>query len=139
MLSSEPPKYDRLRLARLADLPRIGFVAAAGFFHSTFFPYARPFYQDYPTDTVASYRAEYREAILNPTKVVLVARDDYKENEEDFVYGALKKIYPKRWRKSHQDEDGKVIVGIISASVQLDPYLHGHFNPDGISTTQISP
>ena len=86
----------RSRLARLADLPCIGFVAAAGFFHSTFFPYARPFHFDYPSDTVASYRAEYREGILNPTKVVLVALSDYKGDEVDFVYDALKSVYPQR-------------------------------------------
>lgn len=125
--------HGRLRLARLTDLPRIGFVAAAGFFHSTFFPYARPFYRDFPSDTVASYRAEYREGILNPTKVVLVAVDDYKENEVDFVYEALKSIYPKRWGKSELDEDEKVIVGVISMSLELDPLRHGQFNPEGMS------
>jgi hypothetical protein len=134
-MSFAVPPYGRLRPARLADVPRIGFVAAAGFFHSTFFPYARPFYHKYPTDTVASYRAEYRECILDPTKLVLVALDEFKETEIDFVYDALRRIYPEHWGSLDPDEDGKVIVGIISMSLELNPIRHGQFNLDGTPDT----
>lgn len=134
-MSLPVPPYGRLRLARLADLPRIGVVAAAAFFHSTYFPYARPFYSQYPNDTIASYRAEYREGMLDPTKVVLVALDDYKENEVDFVYDALKKDYAERSIRPSADSDGKVIVGVISMSLELDSARHGQFNPDGTSTS----
>ncbi|KAF3044826.1 hypothetical protein E8E12_010962 [Didymella heteroderae] len=128
--------HGRLRLARLTDLPRIGFVAAAGFFHSTFFSYARPFYSQYPNDTVASYRAEYWKGILDPTKVVLVALDDYKENEVDFVYDALKEIYSERWSEHFLDENGKIIVGVISVSLEMDLIRYGEFNPEGRDAIQ---
>jgi hypothetical protein len=130
--------HGRLRLATLADLPRIGFVAAAGFFHSTLFPYTRPFYDRYPVDTVASYRAEYREGILNPAKAVVVVLDHYKKNEVNFVYDALKRIYPERWSDCDLDEDGRVIVGVISMSLEMDPNRCSDFNPEGALPTLLS-
>jgi hypothetical protein len=112
------PDHPDVRHARLSDLPRIALVAAASFFHSSFFPFTRPFYSKYPGDTVASYCAEYRECILNPKKVVLVALHDYKKNEADDVDDALKGIYSQHRSESYLDEDGKIIVGIISMSLE---------------------
>ena len=132
------PPYGRLRQARLSDLPRIGFVAAAGFFHSTFFPFARPFYDEFPADTVASYRKEYRECILDSKKLVLVALDDYKEEEADFVYDALKGIYPQDLSSSNLIEDGKIIVGIISMTLEMIAVRHGQFNLDGSFTIETT-
>lgn len=128
---SQVPEYGRLRPARLADLPRIGIVATASFFHSTFFPYARPFFDQYPKDTVASYRAEYREGILNPTKVVLVVLDRYKDDEVNSVYDALKGIYPAHSIERNPDAEGRIIVGVISMSLELNPARHGQFNSEG--------
>ncbi|KAF2676405.1 hypothetical protein K458DRAFT_322048 [Lentithecium fluviatile CBS 122367] len=138
-MAAAVPAFGRLRLAKLADLRRIGLVAAAGFYHSTFFPYARPFFADYPTDTAASYRAEYQEGILDPKKLVLVALDDYKENEIDSVYEALKQIYPESASKAGVDENGKVIVGIISMSLELDHKRHGQFLPEDASQPPDDP
>lgn len=118
------PDHADVRRARLSDLPRIALVAAASFFHSSFFPFTRPFYSKYPGDTVASYCAEYRECILNPKKVVLVALHDYKENEADDVDDALKGIYSQHRSESYLDEDGKIIVGIISMSLEMGPVRH---------------
>jgi hypothetical protein len=124
------PAFGRLRLAKLSDLRRIGFVAAASFYHSTFFPYSRPFFADYPSDTAASYRAEYQEGILDPKKIVLVALEDPKDNEVDSVYDALKRIYPEKIVPS-DDDDGQVIVGVVSMSLEMDPKRHGKFQPEG--------
>ncbi|CAG5153266.1 uncharacterized protein ALTATR162_LOCUS3104 [Alternaria atra] len=109
---------------------RIGFVAAASFYHSTFLPYSRPFFANYPNDTITSYRSEYQEGILDPKRVVLVALDDPKDNKPDSVYDALKKIYPQK-PTGTDDDDGKVIVGIVSMSLEFDPKPHGQFQPEG--------
>ncbi|KAF3031959.1 hypothetical protein E8E12_003172 [Didymella heteroderae] len=131
------PPLGRLRLARVSDLDRIGFVGAAGFFGSPFFPYARPFYDEYPADTAAHYRKEYLDCILDERKIVLVALDEYKKDEADSVYDALKGIYPHDWSSSNLDEDGKIIVGIISMSLEMIPDRHGQFNPDGLEASTL--
>jgi hypothetical protein len=109
---------------------RIGFVAAASFYHSTFLPYSRPFFANYPNDTITSYRSEYQEGTLDPKRVVLVALDDPKDNEPDSVYDALKKIYPQK-PTGTDDHDGKVIVGIVSMSLEFDPKRHKQLQPEG--------
>ena len=129
-MASNIPPMGRLRLARLSDVDRIGLVAAAAFYHSTFFPYSRPLYKDFPRDTIASYRAEYQAGVLDPDQVVLVAVDEFIQNEIDFVYDALKSVYPKG-EGDKQKEPGDTIVGVMSLSLRNDPKRHGQFDPEG--------
>jgi hypothetical protein len=127
------PSFGTLRLARVSDLWRIGFVSAASFYHSTFFSYYRPGYRDFSNDTVASYRFEAHNAILNPSMIVLVAEDEYREDEIDFVYDALKSIYPfrKDSGESTPKAGDKVIVGIMNLSLLFNPGRNGQFVPEG--------
>lgn len=127
------PGFGSLRLARLSDLPRIGVLAAAGFYHSNFFPYERPFANDYPSDTLASYRNMYRTAILDPSLVVLVAEDTLNKSETSSVYDALAKVYPP-WDDQIPPEyldEGKAIVGVTSLSLQSGSERKGQWQPDG--------
>jgi len=121
------PSFGSLRLARVSDLWRIGFVSAASFYHSTFFPYYRPSYREFPHDTVASYRYEAHNGILNPDTIVLVAEDNYKEDESDSVYDALKAIYPfsKDSKESVPKAGDQVIVGIMFLSLLNNPARKG--------------
>lgn len=50
-----PPSFGKVRLATLADLPRIASVASAGFFWSPSFQFQRPYHANYPDDTLSSY------------------------------------------------------------------------------------
>lgn len=51
-----PTYVDNIRLATLNDLSRIATVAAAGFFWSPVFQFQRPYYAEFPEDTLFSYR-----------------------------------------------------------------------------------
>ena len=134
-MAAEVPPMGRLRLARLSDIDRIGLIAAASFYHSTFFPYSRPLYQCFPRDTIAKYRAEYRAGILDPNEVVLVAVDEFNTAEVDFVYDALKSAYPRD--EGNKQDSGGTVVGVISLSLRNDSKRHGQFNPEGSLTRHI--
>lgn len=111
-----------VRLATTDDLLRISLVAAASFFWSPTFRFQRPLYHDFPSDTVASYLAEYTAALQDPACVVLVAEDTIQEDEALCVYEALRSIYePASFRS-------RGIVGVCSLSLKPNsPYL-GHFH-----------
>ena len=134
------PPFGTLRLARVSDLWRMGFVSAASFYHSTFFPYYRPTYGDFPNDTVASYRFEAHNSILNPDMIVLVAEDKYKEDEVDSIYDALKSIYPfqKGSIEGAPKAGDTVIVGIMSLSLFANPGRKGQFVPEGLQFNPIA-
>lgn len=133
IMTLKTPPLGGLKFAQLSDVNRIGFVAAAAFRHSSFFPYSRPFYKEYPKDTVASYRAEYQASIKDPESVVLVALDTYKEDEVDFVYEALKDIYPE-FQADREKDPEKVVVGVISLALKYNPKRQGQFIIDGNTT-----
>lgn len=106
------PCFDGVRLAAGEDLPRIATVAAAGFFHSPTFQYQRTRHAEFPDDTLQSYWEEYRESMLDPQCVVLVAEDLVVSDENARVYDALRRAAgyvpcagPKRER---------VVVGVAS-------------------------
>jgi hypothetical protein len=88
-----PAPINGIRLATFEDLHRISLVAAAAFFSSPTFRFQRPHYKDFPSDTVASYFAEYRKTIEDATCVVLVAEDILEEDEDEQVYKALRYTY----------------------------------------------
>src|SRR2546421_1908472 len=85
LLHPDLPSLGSLRLATVQDVPRIGIVAAASFYHSPYFHYQRPDYQKFPFDTVASYRTQFMDAILGNDSVVIVAEDRPESNEIDHV------------------------------------------------------
>ena len=122
------PKIDGVRLARLDELDRIAFVAAAGFFHSPVFHFQRPHYDAFPEDTVASYQAEYGAAMLDPNSIVLVAEQIPDINETNKVYEALQRLGPSR---SQTSPDGKVIVGVASISLPPHSRRSGVLQPKG--------
>jgi len=91
-------------------------------------------YKAFPNDTVSSYRFEAHKAILNPSTIVLVAEDNYREDEIDSVYDALKSIYPfrKDSKESEPKAGDKVVVGIIFLSLENNPSRQGQFNPESM-------
>ncbi|KAK0654211.1 hypothetical protein DIS24_g5386 [Lasiodiplodia hormozganensis] len=125
------PELGVLRLATLADIPRIAVVAASGFYHSSWFHYERPYYEKFPLDTLASYRNSYRNAISNKNAIVLVAEDTLNRSEKDSVYGALAESYPS-FEEQIPDEHlkaGKAIVAVASFSLLPDSQRSGQFQP----------
>lgn len=122
------PLMGHMRLARVADLPRISLVAAAGFFHSPVFQYQRVFYADFPSSTVASYHSQYLSEILDPNAVVYVAEDEYDPSESGHTYEALRNISTDIWQPP---ASGKVIVGVASITFAPDSSRKGQFQPDG--------
>lgn len=129
------PDVDGVRLATLNDLPRIAIVAAAAFFWSPTFRFQRPHYQEFPADTLASYWAEYEEAIKDPACVVLVTEDVLDAGEAEHVYKALQPAcllyFPRH----------KGIVGVCSIMLKPNSCYVGHFQPAGklISAAQFDP
>ncbi|ORY00360.1 hypothetical protein BCR34DRAFT_112754 [Clohesyomyces aquaticus] len=116
--------FNTLRLATLNDLPRVALVAAAGFYHSPTFQFQRPYYAEFPHDTVAAYWNEYRKAILDPATVVLVSEDMWDPNESQAVYEALRRIAAFNHRPS---PTCKVIVGICSINLKPGSWRIGQF------------
>lgn len=139
----DPPTQSlrSVRLARLFDLPRIGVVAAAGFYSSPVFKFERPYFNRYPRDTIANYRSEYQKAILDPDVAVLVAVAKQKKNEVDSVYDALSVIYDEALgfaypgiedhTPTEEKASAKVIVGVASLSLKADRVRHGEYLPEG--------
>jgi hypothetical protein len=119
------PNIDGVRLATLKDLDRISVVAASAFFWSSTFRFQRPYFNSFPTDTVASYRIEYERAIRDPACVVIVAEDVLESDEAEHVYEALRFAY--RARSPGQ----KIIVGVCSFTLKPDSSHVGHVHPAG--------
>ena len=139
---SAPPQFPRsLRLATLQDITRIGVVAAAGFYHAPFFRFERPNFNRFPQDTLASYRAEYRRAILDPMSAVLVVEDEYEKDELKRVYDELRVVYPplKDQMFSDKFQSGKVIVGITHLGLQPDTVRCAEFSTKGLMNRGITP
>ncbi|PVH98943.1 hypothetical protein DM02DRAFT_656902, partial [Periconia macrospinosa] len=102
------PLCEKVRIATIQDLERIATVAAAGFFHSPTFKYQRRYHAKYPDDTLLSYKSEYRDSILDPDCVVLVAEDDVKDHEGLHVYDALRSAVAYK-PASSLDSRGQII------------------------------
>ncbi|OCK75543.1 hypothetical protein K432DRAFT_337236 [Lepidopterella palustris CBS 459.81] len=134
-MGSEPHLFDHIRLARLEDLDRIAIVAAAGFYHSPVFQFQRPYHDDYPEDTLASYHAEYEAAILDPNAAVLVAEDLPEDLESENVYEALRRVCPLT---PEPGANGKAIVGVLSITLQPGSKWSGQLQPKGLPTQSRS-
>ena len=119
------PNVDGVRLATasLEDLDRISIVAAAAFFWSPTFRFQRPRYNEFPTDTIASYWTEYEAAIRDPARVVLIAEDVLELDETDHVYEALRSAH----RPFNLGLEG--IVGVCSTNLKSNSCYTGHFQP----------
>ena len=131
MFPAAPPFTGALRLARLADVPRIGVVAS--FFHSSWFGYERPYFNQYPQDTLSSYRNSFRNAILDPDSVVVVVEDTLDRAEASHVYDALAAVYPSFEEQIPKEslEKGNAIVSVASFSLLPNSPRHGQFQPEG--------
>ncbi|KAI1123612.1 hypothetical protein F5Y10DRAFT_280787 [Nemania abortiva] len=132
MFPPAPPFSGTVRLAKLADIPRIGVVAAASFYHSSWFKYERPYYEKYPFDTLSSYRDSFRKAIRDPDSIVLVVEDALDQNESQQVYDALAKVYPP-FEEQIPDEGlkkGKAVVSVAAFSLLPESSRHGQFQPE---------
>lgn len=127
------PPLGHLRLAKLSDVPRIAIVAAAGFWNSPVFRYERPHFNRYPYDTLASYRREYQQAILDPKTAVLVIEDEYRKDEVRPVYDALSIVYPTLHEQLPREEweSSTLIVGVGSLRLQPQSARNGTFQPEG--------
>jgi hypothetical protein len=131
MFPPAPPFTGALRLARLADVPRIGVVAAASFFHSSWFHYERPHFDQYPRDTLSRYHDSFRNAILDPDSVVVVAEDSLDRAEAGHVYGALAEAYPPFEEQIPKEALGKTkaVVPVANFSLLPGSPRHGQFQP----------
>lgn len=129
LLVPKIPPLRTLRLATLKDIPRIGLVAAASFYHSPYFHYQRPDHQKFPFDTVASYRAQFTEAILGKDSVVIVAEDTPENDEIDHVYDELKEVYRSR-NHATSLSSSKIVIGVCSLNLQANSARSGQFVPE---------
>ena len=131
-LPPPPPFPTSVRLATLDDLPRLAFVAAAGFYHSQFFAFQRPRFNEYPKDTLANYKDQCLTHIVDPSQILLVAEADYDENEGEAVNQILRDAdasagLPEQ-RAGHP---GKVIVGYAVILLKNDVKRIGTFQTCG--------
>lgn len=124
-----------IREATLQDLPRIGLVAAAGFYHSPVFQFQRPYHGVYPWDTFVSYTQEYREAIISPNRKVFVLETKPSFPEQDFVYEALK--HSVSLPECLQIQNTNVIVGV--ASMSWPPEESEERRPNQLSRQKVTP
>jgi hypothetical protein len=130
------PSLGSLRLATPSDILRIGIVATAGFRYSPLFRWERPHHEDYPEDTLLSYRTQFRDALKNDDFIVLIAEDSYKSDEHD----STKAIIPSDNGWSPPAEGEQVIVGVASIKLEPGSKRRGQFkdNDGETKTLQIS-
>lgn len=128
MASSLPSFGAALRLAGLGDVPRLGIVGSAGFYHSVVSAYERPDRDLFPADTVADYREQLQKSILDPARVLIVARDTLEPEENDKTYEALRPISKG---VNHVSDDGKLVVGFVSLILAKGSSRIGQFQPEG--------
>lgn len=108
MVFPEIPPFGTLRLAHHCDITRIAEVATAGFHYSEVFQFERAYHEQYPQDTVASYKEQFATSIRDPRCVVLVAEETCNSKSNGYL--------------SDQDPNAgraKIIVGV--ASWRLEP------------------
>jgi hypothetical protein len=128
------PSLPGIRVARPSDLPRIGLVAASGFYHSPVFQYQRPYHAHFPEDTLCSYLEEYRTALLAPDCIVIVAEDVSTSSESDYIYPALRDISTD----SATQPNISTVVGVASLMLPKDSWSHGRYNVEGRLTEALA-
>ena len=131
----DPPT---LRLARLADLPRISLVAVAGLSQNQNFQYQKPFFNiypgtPYPLDAVATEMGRLQKAILDPTRAVVVVEAALDTDESVRVSRSLRRAYPELDDDYYPKEPfGKRgIVGVAIWHFPDSSKRLGEFMPDG--------
>lgn len=130
----EAPQFGVLRLATLFDVPRIGVVAVKGFRHSPVFQWERPYYENYPEDTLMSYRAMFAQLIKNPKYIVLTVSDSFDPDE-----GNKSSMFISPDRRAVEPNNGdSVIVGVASWRLELGSIRIGQFQNDKGMTFRLS-
>ena len=133
MPSSTPPFPKSVRLAQISDIQRLGIIATASLFYSSWFHHKRPFYKEYTSDAVTSYAESFRKAILNPQLVVLVAEDTLKSDEIERVFPELKLMLQATRTPLDAVPEGtttyQVIVSAAILSLTTNSAFHGVFQP----------
>ncbi|GAP84018.2 putative acyl- N-acyltransferases [Rosellinia necatrix] len=77
-----PPFYS-IRLAVASDIERIARISVIGFRDSEIFRYERPRHAEFPEDAVTSFSNIYRNQLLDPLTVVVVAQDEPNPTDTD--------------------------------------------------------
>lgn len=96
------PLLDGFDIAKYSELPNIAIVASRAFRSSPVFKFERPFHEQYPEDTLASYYNLYHDAVGDEGKMCFTAKID-----------------------------GDRIVGVMSITLLLNSKLRGYYLPDG--------
>ncbi|KAK1834936.1 hypothetical protein QBC39DRAFT_220654, partial [Podospora conica] len=109
------PPLGALRVAQPTDVLRIGIVAAAGFRYSPLFKWERPHHEDFPEDTLLSYRTQFMTAIKSDDYIVLVQDDAYIPDENDKTSA----IIPDNNGWAAPEAGDPVVVGVVS--IKLHP------------------
>ena len=120
------PALGLLRLASLIDIPRIAIVATGGFRYSPVFRWERPYHEQYPEDTLMSYRAMFAQRIKDPEYIVMVAEDIY-DPDEDQKSSAI--IPRDDWTFKPRKGD-RVIAGVASWKLEPESRRVGQFQND---------
>jgi hypothetical protein len=119
---------DEIRMATPDEIPRVGFVAAAGFYHSPANQFERPGRNAFPKHTLLHYQWQMRRCLYDENCVLFVAEDEFEENEDDGVYQALREICQgEKWPV----EDGKVVVGFVCLTLKKGSARKGKYQPPG--------
>ena len=111
----DAPELGLLRIASLADVPRVAVVATGGFRYSPVFEWERPYHKKYPEDTLISYRAIFADMIRNPEYIVLVTSDGFDPNE----YEKTSAMIPIDSTMEPHIKGETIVVGV--ASWKLEP------------------
>lgn len=109
------PALGALRIATPSDILRIGLVATASFRYSPLFRWERPHHDEFPDDTLLSYRKQFTDAMANDEVIVLVAEDAFMPNENDYTKATI----PPGNGWTPPAKGDKVVVGV--ASIKLEP------------------
>jgi hypothetical protein len=117
------PSLGALRIASPNDILRIGIVATCGFRYSPLFPYERPYHEQYPADTLLSYRHEFAEVIKKREYIVLVAVDKYDPEEGN----KSEAIIPPDNGAEKPLPGEEVIVGVGCWKLEAGSKRVGHF------------
>ncbi|GAB1317027.1 N-acetyltransferase domain-containing protein [Madurella fahalii] len=120
-MASHPPSLGDLRVATPADVLRIGIVATAGFRYSPIFRWERPHHEQYPEDTLLSYRTQFQNAMKSDDFIVLVQEDAYDPQENDKTDAVI----PSDNGWELPEAGAKVVVGVITIKLEPDSTRKG--------------
>ncbi|KAI9150894.1 Taurine hydroxylase-like protein SAT17 [Paramyrothecium foliicola] len=110
-----PLSYPHVRQAKPSDIMRIGIICCAGFRYSPIFRWERPHHEEYPEDTLLSYRKIFADAIGNENSIVYVALDKYNPNEND--YTTAKFPSQNDWNPPEKD----TLIPVAIAWIKMPP------------------